>query len=166
MTTGDVMSINIWQVLAAGIGACLIFDIWQRIFAIATGIPPSNWAMVGRWLFGVLSGKGLIARDLAAQPARLNEAAAGWTLHYIVAVGYAALYAALMQAGWLRAGLGDGLVFGLISVVVPWLFFMPALGNGMMARLTPNPPRACAVALVMHAVFGLALGVAFALLAA
>ena len=158
------MSINIWQVLAAGIGACLIFDLWQRIFAIATGIPPSNWAMVGRWLLGVLSGKGLVARDLAAQPAYPNEAAAGWALHYIVAVGYAVLYAALMQAGWLRAGLGDGLVFGLLSVVVPWLFFMPALGNGVMARLSPNPPLACVVALVMHAVFGLALGSGFALL--
>ncbi|MGB1357181.1 MAG: DUF2938 family protein, partial [Candidatus Puniceispirillaceae bacterium] len=93
-----------------------------------------------------------------------REAAAGWALHYVVAVGYAVLYAALMQAGWLRAGLVDGLIFGIISVVVPWLFFMPALGNGVMARLTPNPPLACAVALVMHAVFGLALGGGFALL--
>ena len=160
------MSTSVGQILVAGIGACIIFDLWQRVFAIATGIPPSNWAMVGRWLLGLLAGGGLIARDLAARPARPNEAAAGWALHYIVAVGYAVLYAALMQAGWLRAGLVDGLVFGLASVVVPWLFFMPALGNGVMARLTPNPPRACAVALVMHAVFGLALGGILALLPA
>ena len=160
------MSTSVGQILVAGIGACIIFDLWQRVFAIATGIPPSNWAMVGRWLLGLLAGGGLIARDLAAQPARPNEAAAGWALHYIVAVGYAVLYAALMQSGWLRAGLVDGLIFGLVSVVVPWLFFMPALGNGVMARLTPNPPRACAVALVMHAVFGLALGGILALLPA
>jgi hypothetical protein len=160
------MSISVGQILVAGIGACIIFDLWQRVFAIATGIPPSNWAMVGRWLLGLLAGQGLIARDLPTQPARPNEAAAGWALHYIVAVGYAVLYVALMQAGWLRAGLVDGLIFGLVSVVVPWLFFMPALGNGVMARLTPNPPRACAVALVMHAVFGLALGGILALLPA
>lgn len=160
------MSISVGQILVAGIGACIIFDLWQRVFAIATGIPPSNWAMVGRWLLGLLAGQGLIARDLPTQPARPNEAAAGWALHYIVAVGYAVLYAALMQSGWLRAGLVDGLIFGLVSVVVPWLFFMPALGNGVMARLTPNPPRACAVALVMHAVFGLALGGILALLPA
>lgn len=160
------MSISVGQILVAGIGACIVFDLWQRIFAIATGIPPSNWAMVGRWLLGMMAGQGLIARDLAARPARPNEAATGWALHYVVAVGYAVLYAALMQAGWLRAGLVDGLIFGLISVVVPWLFFMPALGNGVMARLTPNPPRACAVALVMHAVFGLALGGILALLPA
>ena len=159
------MSIVLFQIIAAGIGACIIFDLWQRIFAILTGIPPSNWAMVGRWLLGLLGGQGLIARDLATRPALPNEAAAGWILHYVVAVGYAVIYAALMKAGLLAAGLGDGLIFGVISVVVPWFFFMPAMGNGMMARLTPNPPLACAVALMMHAVFGLALGGGFAVLA-
>jgi len=160
------MSTSVLQIVVVGVGSCVIFDLWQRVFAIFTGIPPSNWAMVGRWLLGVLSGTGLIARDLAAQAPRPNEAAAGWGLHYAVAVGYAVIYAALMRAGWLGAGLGDGLIFGLVSVVVPWLFFMPALGNGMLARLTPNPPLACAVALIMHAVFGLALGGGFAVLAA
>ncbi len=160
------MSASVFQIVAVGVGTCIVFDLWQRVFAIFTGIPPSNWAMVGRWLLGVLSGKGLIARDLAAQPARRNEAAAGWALHYVVAVGYAVIYAALMQAGWLVAGPGDGLIFGVVSVVVPWLFFMPALGNGMMARLTPNPLKTCAVALIMHALFGVVLGGGFALLAA
>jgi hypothetical protein len=158
------MSTIMFQIIAAGIGACIVFDLWQRLFAMFTGIPPSNWAMVGRWLLGVMGGQGLIARDLAARPACRNEATAGWVLHYVVAVGYAVLYAGLMGAGWLHASLVDGLIFGLVSVVVPWFFFMPALGNGMMARLAPNPPLACAVALVMHAVFGLALGGGFALL--
>jgi hypothetical protein len=160
------MSTGVFQIIVVGVGSCVIFDLWQRVFAIFTGIPPSNWAVVGRWLLGVLSGAGLVARDLAAQPPRPNEAAAGWALHYVVAVGYAVIYVVLMQAGLLGAGLVDGLIFGLASVVVPWLFFMPALGNGMMARLTPNPPLACAVAVIMHAVFGLALGGGFALLAA
>lgn len=159
------MSIGLEEIVAAGIGACILFDLWQRVFAVLTGIPPSNWAMVGRWLLGVLAGKGLIAHDLAAQPARPREVAAGWGLHYVVAVGYAVVYAVLMRGGVIEAGLRDGLIFGLISVLVPWLFFMPALGNGVMARLTPNPPLACAVALIMHAVFGLALGGGFALLA-
>jgi len=160
------MSTIMFQIIAAGVGACIIFDLWQRLFAIFTSIPPSNWGMVGRWLLGVTGGQGLIARDLSSRPAHPNEVMAGWVLHYLVAVGYAVLYAGLMQAGWLRAGLKDGLIFGLVSVVVPWFFFMPALGNGIMARLAPNPRLACMVALVMHAVFGLALGGGFALLGA
>ena len=152
------------HIIIAGIGACIIFDLWQRIFQRITGIPPSNWAMVGRWLLRLLSGGGLFQRDLAAQAPLPNELRAGWLLHYVVAIGYAAVYAGMMQRGWLRADAVDGLIFGVASVAVPWFFFMPALGAGVMARHTPNPPVACAVALMMHALFGLSLGLGFALL--
>ena len=57
-------------------------------------------------------------------------------------------------------------VFGVVSVVVPWFFFMPATGTGLMARLSPNPRLACGLALKMHAIFGVALGTGFAMLAA
>ena len=152
------------HVVIAGIGACVIFDVWQRIFHRMTGIPPSNWAMVGRWLLRLLSGDGLFQNDLAAQPAMPGELRAGWVLHYVVAVGYAAVFAMMAQLGWLQADAFDGLVFGIASVAVPWFFFMPALGAGVMARNTPNPPVACATALMMHALFGLSLGLGFAVL--
>ena len=67
--------------------------------------------------------------------------------------------------GVLQASITDGLLFGVISVVVPWFFFMPALGNGILARLTPKPLLACSLALMMHSLFGLAMGAGFALLA-
>ena len=93
-----------------------------------------------------------------------GELRCGWILHYVVAVGYAAMFAVFMELGWLQADAVDGLVFGIASVAVPWFFFMPALGAGVMARNTPNPPVACATALMMHALFGLSLGLGFALL--
>ena len=55
----------------------------------------------------------------------------------------------------------DGLLFGIASVVVPWLFFMPALGIGILANKAPNPRLECALALMMHSIFGLSLGVGF-----
>ena len=153
------------DIILAGVGACVIFDVWQRALQRMTGIPPSNWAVVGRWLIGLTTGHGLIQAGLAQRPAHPRELPAGWTLHYVVAIGYAALYAMMMEAGWLTSGALDGLLFGVASVVVPWFFFMPATGNGMMARLTPNPRLACILALKMHAIFGLALGMGFAILA-
>ena len=93
-----------------------------------------------------------------------GELRAGWVLRYVVAVGYAAVFAMMVQLGWLQADAVDGLVFGIASVAVPWFFFMPALGAGVMARNTPNPPVACATALMMHALFGLSLGLGFAVL--
>ena len=151
-------------IIVIGVGTCMVFDIWQRIFQKMTGVPPSNWAVVGRWLLGVMSGGPIIASGLADKPPHRHELLAGWVLHYLVAVGYAVIYAALMMAGILSAGWLDGLLFGVASVVVPWFFFMPALGNGVLARRTPNPRLACLVALIMHAVFGVTMGFGFALI--
>ena len=155
---------DLTNIILAGLGACIIMDLWQRALQRMTGIPPSNWAMVGRWLIGLTTGHGLIQAGLAARPSHPRELSAGWVFHYTVAIGYAALYAAMMKAGWLGPGFVDGLLFGVASVVVPWFFFMPATGNGMLARLTPDPRLACMLALKTHAIFGVALGMGFAIL--
>ena len=112
-----------------------------------------------------MTGGQLIARDLESQADRKNELAVGWLVHYSVAIGYAAVYAWLMHATILQAGLIDGLIFGVISVAVPWFFFLPCLGKGMLARLAPNPPLVCALALMMHSLFGVSIGLGFAVFA-
>ena len=153
------------QILIVGIVACATIDLLQRLFQKLTAIPPSNWAMVGRWSLGVMTNGQLIARDLESQAERQNELAVGWLVHYGVAIGYAAVYAWLMQANILQAAFGDGLIFGVLSVAVPWFFFLPCLGKGMMARLTPNPPLVCALALMVHSLFGVSIGLGFAIFA-
>ena len=153
------------QILIVGVVACAIFDLWQRLFQKLTAIPPSNWAMVGRWSLGLMTAGQFIAHNLESQAERKNELAVGWLVHYSVAIGYAAVYVWLMHATILQAGLVDGLIFGVISVVVPWFFFLPCLGKGMLARLTPNPPLVCALALMMHSLFGASIGLGFAFFA-
>ena len=159
---GDVFGL---QIVIVGIGACVVFDVWQRIFYWFTAIPPSNWAIVGRWTIGLLTGGHLMVRDLELQPSRRNELGVGWFVHYSVAVVYAAIYMLLMRANILAAEFADGLLFGAVSVVVPWLFFLPCLGKGIMGRLTPNPPLVCALALMMHSIFGVAIGLGFSFIA-
>ena len=154
----------VFDIVVVGVFACLIFDLWQRIFQKMTAIPPSNWAMAGRWCIGLLTRGQLVARGLDDSPPMPRELPVGWLLHYVVAVGYAAVYAWLMTLGWLQAGVSGGLLFGLVSVVVPWFFFLPCLGKGVLARLTPNPLLICALGLMMHALFGAAIGVGFAVM--
>ena len=55
----------------------------------------------------------------------------------------------------------DGLLFGCASVVVPWFFFMPAIGAGLLGSRTPNPVLACVLALIAHTIFGGAIAVFF-----
>ena len=72
-----------------------------------------------------------------------GELRAGWILHYVVAVGYAAVFAMTVQLGWLQADAVDGLVFGIASVAVPRFFFMPrhlAPGSWRATRRTRLSP--------------------------
>ena len=150
--------------LLIGIGSCAVFDLWQRLFQVFTTIPPTNWSLVGRWFIGLISGGRLFANQLGEQPNEKYETIAGWFVHYAVAVVYAGVFGFLIDLGFLNSTPLDGLTFGIASVVVPWFFFMPAMGNGVLANKTLNPFLSCALALMMHSIFGLSLGIGFFIL--
>ena len=154
------------ELILIGIGSCVVFDVWQRIFQSFTSIPPSNWRLVGRWFIGLISNGQLIANQLSQQPEAKHETPTGWAVHYAVSIAYAYVLFILVRLEILEPTITHGLVFGVVSVLVPWLFFMPAMGNGIMASKTPNPKLACALALMMHSLFGLSLGVGFSTLLA
>ena len=151
------------ELILIGIGSCVFFDLWQRVFQIFTSIPPSNWALVGRWFIGLTSNGCLIANQLSEQPETKHETPVGWSVHYSVSIIYAYVFAMLVQLELLKPIIIDGLLFGVASVAVPWLFFMPAMGSGIFASNAPNPGLACALAMMMHSIFGLSLGVGFSL---
>ena len=77
---------------------------------------------------------------------------------------YAGVFGFLIHLGFLSSTPLDGLAFGIASVFVPWLFFMPAMGNGLLANKTPNPILSCTLALMTHSIFGLSLGIGFPIL--
>jgi len=52
---------------------------------------------------------------------------------------YAVIYALLMREGIIQPALAVGFVFGAAGVVIPWFYFMPCMGNGMMEKLTSDP---------------------------
>ena len=149
------------ELILIGIGSCVIFDLWQRIFQRFTSIPPSNWTIVGRWFIGLISNGRLMANQLSEEPEEKHETTVGWIVHYGVGIFYAYVFAVLVQFELVKPTIIDGFLFGVASVVVPWLFFMPALGVGILANRAPNPRLECALALMMHSIFGLSLGIGF-----
>jgi hypothetical protein len=44
---------------------------------------------------------------------------------------------------------------------VPWLFFLPCMGKGVMGSRTPNPLLISALSLMMHSLFGVSIGLGF-----
>jgi hypothetical protein len=152
------------EMIVSGVVATAFLDIWQRILRALTGLPVSNWALTGRWFVNAFRGRFMHA-PIAATPEEPNELAIGWIGHYVVGIAYGVVYVPLMRHGLgIEPSLVNGLVFGLASVVVPWFFFMPAMGSGVLARNTPNPLLACAQSLAAHVVFGAGLAVGAMLL--
>ena len=149
------------ELILIGIASCVVFDLWQRVFQRFTSIPPSNWTIVGRWFIGLISNGRLMANQLSEEPEEKHETTVGWIVHYGVGIFYAYVFAVLVQFELVKPTIIDGFLFGVASVVVPWLFFMPALGIGILANRAPNPRLECALALMMHSIFGLSLGVGF-----
>ena len=163
-----VVGVTIWENSLSGfvsmiVVGCLsvaVLDLWQRLAHRLGGLPPTNWAVVGRWLLMLLRQGVLFNTGLAQAPQLPRERLIGWVFHYIIGVVYVWIYVTLWQPNWgLDNPLADGLLFGAVSAVVPWLFFMPATGAGLFGSRTPRPVFVSLSALVVHAIFGVAIGV-------
>ncbi len=147
----------ILQACAAGLFATLVLDLWQRLLFAVTGIPPANWALIGRWFAHLPRGR-FIHRPIADSAAVPGELALGWTTHYLVGLIYGFVYVGLMVYGLDRPpSLVNGAVFGAASVVIPWFILQPGLGIGVMGRCAPNPAVPILNAFVSHVIYGVAL---------
>ena len=144
------------EALVVGTIATLATDLWLWLLQIV-GVPPANWALVGRWVAWMPRGV-FVHRPIAATPSIRGELAIGWGFHYAVGIAYAALYLAIS-----RLVLGSGptlisaLVFAIALLVVPWFVMQPALGLGFFAARTPHPSVTRIISISGHAAFGVGL---------
>lgn len=154
------MDIDVAGMLSAiliGAGATLVLDIWSLFLQRAFNVPFPNLCLLGRWLGHMRRGK--FAHASIANAARMRaECAVGWIAHYAIGAVFALAFVALAPAGWPgRPTLLPALLFGLVTVVFPYLIMQPAFGLGIAASKTPKPNAARVKSLVSHGVFGVGL---------
>jgi hypothetical protein len=150
------MTDMIVNMIVAGVFATVVMDVWQRILHAATGIPPTNWGIVGRWFGHIPRGRFVHESIGDAEPVA-NEAAIGWIMHYLIGIGYGVVYVWMMAALFDGPTLMNGFLFGLASVVIPWFMFQPCLGLGVMGAKAPNPNIPRYTALAAHCLYGVSL---------
>jgi hypothetical protein len=98
-----------------------------------------------------------------------SECAVGWIAHYFIGAAYALVFVAIVSGNWLaQPTLIPALLFGIVSVLVPYLIMQPAFGLGIAASKTPQPTRVRLRSLMAHTSFGVglyatAVGVSYAL---
>lgn len=137
-----------------GTGATVVMDIWGMVRARLLGIPSLDYALVGRWLGHLVSGR-LRHDRIAASPQVAGERVIGWAAHYLIGIGFAGVLLAMFGLDWLRQPtIAPALMVGIGSVAAPFLVMQPAMGAGIAASRTPRPWAARLQSLVTHAVFG------------
>jgi len=143
--------------MVIGVGATLFIDLWALFLRQALRIRSLDYCLLGRWVLHMPAGR-VVHENIAATPARKHECRVGWTAHYSIGVAFALLFGILAPEGWLqRPTLLPALLFGIATVVVPFLTMQPSFGLGIAASRTSAPNRARLKSLMTHTVFGLGL---------
>ena len=147
------------RIVLIGIGATAVMDVWLLLLKKA-GVPVQSFAMLGRWIGHWAHGAWRHDALARAAPVR-GETALGWTAHYAIGIGFAALLVAACGPGWLEApSWRPALLTGIVTVAAPLLVMQPAMGAGVASSRTRTPLRNGFKSLVNHAVFGLGLALA------
>jgi hypothetical protein len=155
----------IFDPIIAGIVCCIAMDVWQRILFLTFNIPPTNWSITGRWFMMLISKKIIFNQNLDHENPVKYELQIGWAFHYWVAIIYGfAYYFLLAVFDILDTSILSGLIFGLISVIVPWFFYLPVTGKGFMGNKTPNPALTILLSTSSHVVVGVFLAIGFSFL--
>ena len=133
------------------------FDLWAAFLKRFFGAPASNWGFVGRW-FGHFPRGRFVHDSIAQAPAVRGELVIGWAAHYAIGIIFAALLVAICGLEWARHPTPlPALIFGLVTVAVPFFVMQPAIGAGIAASKTPKPAQARLRSIAGHAVFGIGL---------
>ena len=132
-------------------------DLWALFLERAFGIASANYCLVGRWVCYMPQGIFTHA-SIANSLKRPHECAVGWISHYAIGSFYAVVLASILSGSWLtRPTLLPAILFGIGTVLVPFLIMHPSFGLGVAASKTPNPGQARLKSLMAHTVFGLGL---------
>lgn len=142
--------------LIIGVIATAILDLWALVLNRLFALPITNWGHVGRWVAGLPTGT-VRHSSIGAATAVPYERALGWSTHYLIGVIYAVVYLLILSALGQTPGVFSAALFGIATVLAPWLILQPGLGMGSFARNTPKPNRTRTLNLIAHLVFGLGL---------
>jgi len=117
---------------AVGLGATVFMDIWALLVNRAFGIVPANYCLVGRWFCHMP--RGVFAHaSIANASKRPFECAVGWIAHYVIGAFYGVVFVAIVSADWLiRPTFVAAVLFGIVSVIVPFLIMQGALDNNVL----------------------------------
>lgn len=151
------LALSLISAILIGLGATLTTDLWALFLSRAFMIPAPNYCLVGRWLRTMPEG---IFRhsNIAFAPQKSAECTVGWIAHYMIGITFAIAFVALAGNNWLQhPTLFPAIIFGVVTVLMPFFIMQPSFGLGLAASKTSNPAQARLRSLMNHIAFGVGL---------
>lgn len=150
-------AIIVISAIVMGLGATLVFDLWGLLLKTAFKITPSNICLVGRWLRYMPEGT-FKHSNIASTSQKRAECTVGRIAHYLIGIMFASVFIGLTGNNWRQhPRLIPAIVFGVVTVLAPFIFLQPSFGLGFAASKTANPEQARLRCLTNHADFGMGL---------
>lgn len=146
------------RILVTGLAGATAADIGRTIYQWATGFPPVNWSVTGRWFLMVLQGQPYVP-DVGTAPSLPHELISGHVAYYAISVVFAGAYLTLLRLTKREPSAWNGLLFGWVTMAFPFFVQMPLMGAGVMASATATPWLVIGRTLVHHSSFGLGLAI-------
>lgn len=147
--------------IVGSLAAASMADAGRSLYESLSGFPPVNWSVSGRWFLMVLKSEPYVP-NIATATKLPNELLAGHVGYYTISIVFAGIYLFCLDKIFHRKpSLGNGLAFGLITLIFPLFLQMPAMGMGILALHAPTTMLVLMRTVVHHLSFGfgLALGV-------
>jgi len=143
--------------VVVGLGATVVMDLWALFLKRAFNIPLPNYCFVGRWLRHMTDGV-FKHPSISAAAEKPAECTIGWIAHYTIGVLFAFALVALTTPQWLQSPTPmPALIFGIVTVGMPFFIMHPSFGLGLAASKAPSPSQARLRSLMNHAAFGVGL---------
>ena len=148
--------VNLWEMILMGIFATYFMDILAKYLVkikfVRAAIEPH---IPGRWVLYMLKGK-FIHKDIRQKPALKNEKLTTIISHYLIGIALIGIYLFLeLKIPAIRAQLWTALVFGITTVLLPWLWLYPSIGIGFLASKSKNKSDYIIFSIINHINFGI-----------
>ena len=151
------LALSLISAILIGIGATLTTDLLALILKRTFKIAAPNYCLVGRWLRYMPEGT-FRHSNIASAPPKSAECIVGWMAHYTIGIVFAIAFVALVGTNWLQhPTLIPAVLFGIVTVLMPFFIMQPAFGLGFAASETSNPTQARLRSLMNHTAFGIGL---------
>ena len=148
------------EIILLGCFATLFMDLVAVLLSKLKIIQPLiESKLVGRWVIYMLKGK-FIHPDISKAPELEREKEAAFIAHYLIGIVLALIFL-LFENSVPTAQLQilTPILFGLLTVLLPWLWLYPSIGLGFLASKTERPASYLITSAVNHFNFGLGFAV-------